>query len=85
MSTQSESWKVPSNECPPEQFWLDFGKFVNASKQYEDSDYYWSTLVWWADVLMKKYDANMVVCHIVMDYIDGQSKRSLNGKPREIA
>lgn len=75
----SEKWKVPIDKKPPDQFWTDFGKFVNASMICDDTDHYWQTLIHWADILMKRYD-NTIVNSIVMDYLDGQSRRATGGK-----
>ena len=71
-----ESWKVPDADRPPEQFWIDFGNFVMASMQQDDTDHYWETLIRWADVLGKRYPKNDVVAHLIIDYLDGQDKRS---------
>ena len=81
MSAQAEAWRIPDPERPPEQFWTDFKKFVYASYVYEPDpegekhDYYWETLIHWADILMKRYD-NSIVNAMVMDYLDGQSRRA---------
>lgn len=77
MSTR-ETWRVPDQDRPPEQFWVDFGNFVMASMRQKDSDDYWKTLVKWADVLGKRYPNNDVVANLIIDYLDGQDKRSKN-------
>ena len=80
MSEKAKAWIVPEEDRPPNQFWIDFGSLVNASKIYPadespDHDHYWNTLIRWSEKLMNRYN-NTVVNHIVMDYIDGQSRRS---------
>ena len=71
----AEAWRLPEADRPPEQFWTDFSKFVNASFVCDDSDYYWQTLIRWADVLMNRYN-NHIANMIVRDYLDGQSRRA---------
>lgn len=88
MSTQAELWKVPEADRPPEQFWTDFSKLVNASFNYEDSeddskhDHYWKTLIKWCNVLMDRYN-NHIVNMIVMGYLDGQSGRATGRRKDE--
>ena len=76
MSQQAAAWRVPDADRPPEQFWIDFGNFVMASMQQDDTDHYWETLIRWADVLSKRYPKNDVVAYLIIDYLDGQDKRS---------
>ena len=76
MSNQTAAWRVPDADRPPEQFWIDFGNFVMASMRQDDTDHYWETLAKWADVLCKRYHGNDVVAHLIIDYLDGQDKRS---------
>lgn len=78
----SEKWKVPIDKKPPDQFWIDFSKFVNASMICDDTDHYWQTLIRWADVLMNRYN-NHVVNMMVMDYLDGQSRRSIENERKK--
>lgn len=71
-----DNWKVPEAERPPEQFWIDYGNFVMASYRFvSEDDGYWETLIFWANVLMNRYN-NHTVNLIVMDYIDSQSIKS---------
>ncbi len=83
MSEWRESWKVAESERPPAEFWTDFGNFVGESFVIETDerlhDYYWSTLINWADILMKRYHGNEVVVQIVMGYIEHQSSRATDG------
>ena len=78
----SEKWKVPIDKKPPDKFWIDFSKFVNASMIFDDTDHYWQTLIRWADVLMNRYN-NHVVNMMVMDYLDGQSRRSIENEMKK--
>ena len=77
--SKAAAWRVPDPDRPPDQFWTDFSKFVNASMIYEDTDHYWQTLIRWGDVLMSRYN-NHVVNMVVIDYLDGQSRRATGGK-----
>lgn len=72
------AWAVPDPERPPAQFWTDFGNFVMASMQQEDTDHYWETLIRWANILGKRYPKNDVVAHLIVDYLDGQDRRRKN-------
>lgn len=71
-----DSWKVPQEERPPEQFWKDYGNFMMASYRFDSADdHYWETLINWANILMNRYN-NHIVNLVVMDYIDSQSSKS---------
>ena len=51
------------------------GKYV-----LDDTDKYWETLVHWGDILGKRYN-NKIANYVIMDYLDGQSRRALNKIP----
>ena len=80
--SKAAAWRVPDPDRPPDQFWTDFSKFVNASMIFDDTDHYWQTLIRWADVLMNRYN-NHVVNLMVMDYLDGQSRRSIENERKK--
>lgn len=68
----NETWRVPDNERPPEQFWLDYGKFVMATLRYDNSDEYWETFLRWADILQRRYQGHEVTGEVILDYLDVQ-------------
>lgn len=77
-----KAWAVSTEDRPPQQFWIDFGNFVGASFQQEDDDGYWQTLIKWAGILMDRYN-NHVANMIVRDYLDGQSRRSIENERKK--
>ena len=77
MTEQAKTWVIPEKDRPPDDFWIAYRKFIIASKMSDNSDYYWTTLVKWADALAKRYPGNDIVADLIMDYIDGQSKRDV--------
>ena len=66
------AWAVPDPDRPPEQFWIDFGNFVMATMNYDDSDDYWKTLIKWSDILGKRYNSDPIACHMIYEYIKSQ-------------
>jgi len=85
LSSKADSWKALPQQAPPEKFWTDFSKFVLASYNFDrsdnqaDHDHYWDTLIKWADVLMKRYN-NELVTRVVIGWIDVQSKTAVSQK-----
>ncbi len=76
---KNNTWAAAEADLPPSQFWIDFGNFVNASVHLDDTDKYWETLVHWGDILGKRYN-NKIANYVIMDYLDGQSRRATGGK-----
>ena len=75
MNKQSDLWKANKNEIPPEQFWLDFGKFVCATikgVRNDNSDLYWQKMRTWGKILKSRYHNTELVCAVVNDYYAGQ-------------
>ena len=70
-----EAWRVPDPDRPPEQFWIDFGNFVMATMNYDDSDEYWQTLIKWSDILQRRYGGHEMTGKIILDYVDGRMAR----------
>lgn len=61
--------KIDEIEQPPLQFWIDFGKFIAATKEGDDTDERWERLVRWADILANRYD-NELANTIILKYLD---------------
>ena len=70
--SNKDAWKVPEADRPSAQFWTDFGNFMMATYQYNDSDEYWRTLMRWADILQRRYHGHEMTGKIIMDYLDSQ-------------
>ena len=62
---------------PPLQFWIDFGKFIAATQGGDDTDARWEKLVYWAGILMGRYN-NSLANHIVLKYLDCLGKQDNN-------
>ena len=76
------NWRISESDRPPSQFWVDYGNFVMASMMFDSSDEYWETLAKWSDILMRRYPKNVVVGNMIVDYLDGQSKRCINAEEK---
>ena len=88
--SKQEKWRLPADARPPEQFWKDFGNFIMASYQYDDTDEYWETLIRWADILQRRYHGNEITGKVILDYVDSQERKlqadpDYPGYKREIA
>lgn len=68
---EKDVWKKEIDKLPqpPLQFWIDFGKFIAATHDGDDSDSRWEKLVKWADILMGRYN-NTLANRVVMKYLD---------------
>ena len=54
---------------PPLQFWIDFGNFIKATHEGDDSDKRWEQLCKWADILLSRYN-NKLANLVVMQYLN---------------
>ena len=71
MSQDGNNWRaiIDKLQQPPLQFWIDFGKFIAATHEGDDSDERWSRLVRWADILAGRYN-NELANFLILKYLD---------------
>ena len=76
MEQTKTDWRaiIDNLQQPPLQFWIDFGKFIAATQKGDDSDARWEKLVYWAGILMGRYN-NSLANHIVLKYLDCLGKQ----------
>ena len=71
MEQEEKNWRaiIDKLQQPPLQFWIDFGKFIAATHEGNDSDERWEKLVRWADILMCRYN-NSLANTVILKYLD---------------